>query len=141
MHSDKDQITDFQSLREACRLANHNITTDMARQQKLTKTFIENTRAHFPECIVYAQPARMLLGAIIIAYPGIPEDVMISTCPDYCFSRGSSCSSGPAGPSHPSKQIILDDRVLESTARISLGSYSKFEDMDSSAKNTQNTYS
>ncbi len=90
---------------EAWRLANHNITTDMARQQKLTKTFIENTRVHFPECIVYAQSARRLPGTISIAFPGIPGDVLIANCPDYCFSRGLSCSAGPVGPAHVLKQM------------------------------------
>jgi cysteine sulfinate desulfinase/cysteine desulfurase-like protein len=105
MPSGKNQTTDFQPLREAYRFANHYVTTDMARLQKLREILIENIKVHFPERIVCAQSARRLPGTISIAFPGIPGDVLIANCPDYCFSRGLSCSAGPVGPSHVLKQI------------------------------------
>ncbi len=85
MPSDKNQTTDFQSLREACRLANHYVTTDMARLQKLREILIENIKVHFPECIVHAQSARRLPGTISIVFPGIPGDVLITNCQIIAF--------------------------------------------------------
>ena len=118
---------------EACRLAS-NYISDMPRLQKLTDLFVENFKINFPECIIHAQSALKLPGTISIAFPGIPSDILMANCPDYCFSLGSACSAGAVGPSHVLQQIVSDPRILESTVRISLGKDSELKELDGFTK-------
>lgn len=119
---------------EACRLASEDLSSEMSRIYKLRSIFEDKIQAHFPNCIIHAYQVPRLPGTISIAFPGIPGDVLIANCRDYCISLGSACNSGAIGHSHVIEKISEDKDVLDSTIRISFGRHTDEGSIDSFVK-------
>jgi len=115
---------------EACRLVQNRLLIDIQKLKMLTSQFNEVLKNNFPDSIIHAQFAQKIPGTISISFKGIPADVLISNCKEYCISSGAACNAGTIGNSHVLEQIITDNSTIESTVRISLGRNSKVNDLD-----------
>jgi len=114
---------------EACALATRCLSDDIAKLSSLRDWLEKTLLDWFPGCVIHAQGAPRLPGTTSLAIPGLPSDLLISNCREFCISSGAACSHGSVGPSFTLQQITSDTKILDATIRISLGRSSTKEDV------------
>lgn len=115
----------------ACRLASEQWHEDAVRMSSLAGRLLESVRHDCPDVRFFGHLEIRLPGSLSMGFPGIPADQVIDMVSDrIAISTGSACSSGTAEPSRVLLALGLEPDLAATGVRISLGRFTKDEDVD-----------
>ncbi len=140
MRSGTSNVPGIVGFGEACALASGEISEELRRVSGLRDTFqmilvrnIESLRFHGVE-------ADRLPNTLSVTFPGIDADAYLLNMPELMLGTGSACTSGTIEPSHVLQAMGISRSDSYSTIRISLGRYTKSEEVDVAATSMIQAY-
>lgn len=115
----------------------------LAAEPRIRKMRDRLEAALTPEAAVIGKETTRLANTSAIAMPGAPAatQVMAFDLAGYAVSAGAACSSGKVARSHVLDAMGLDDAVVESAIRVSLGPDTTAADIDGFADAWRALYS
>lgn len=115
---------------QAANIATKRLRSDIFFITALRRRLEERLISIYPECVIHGYGFKRLPGTTSVAFTGIPADLLVANCTNFCLSIGSACSSGALKHNSTVKYLLNDEKIIESTIRISLGRNSKDEEID-----------
>lgn len=85
-----------------------------------------------PELCIFGREAERLPNTSCVAVPGVPAETLLMALDleGVAVSSGAACSSGKVTPSHVLAAMGVDDDLIRSAIRVSLGQASSEEDIE-----------
>lgn len=115
----------------ACRLASEQWEEDALRMSSLAMRLVKSVHQECPDVRLFGHLEKRLPGSLSMGFPGLLADQVIDMVSDrIAISTGSACSSGTAEPSRVLLALGLDPEIAATGVRISLGRFTKDEDVD-----------
>ena len=114
---------------EACRILEIELDSENERITGLRDSLERELRAMLPGVKINGQGALRLPNTSSLTFPNVEADVLLLNMPDLMMGTGSACSSGAVEPSHVLVALGLSRSQAASTARVSLGRFTKEEDI------------
>ncbi len=111
------------------------LPADAARLAKLRQKLEKNLR-QTQGSVIFAQDVPRLPNTILVGLPGLKAETAVIgfDLAGIAVSSGSACSSGKVQPSHVLKAMQVEDRLLRSAIRISLGAATTDADIERCAE-------
>jgi cysteine desulfurase len=116
-------------LAESLRLLDNEREPDVKRVAALRDQLAEQLLAALPDACVNGSRTARLPGNLSLTIPGVLATDVIASLPDLAISAGSACTSGQDSASHVLTAIGLDDARAAATLRLSLGRFSRDEEI------------
>jgi cysteine desulfurase len=120
-------------LGKACELAKEEWWND-AQKLSVLRTKFEQQLNSLENVFINGNIRDRIPNTTNISIQGIKADELISKLPHLAFSTGSACTSAIPEPSHVLKAMGISDEMAKSSIRISLGKFSKEEEVMQAAK-------
>lgn len=115
----------------ACQIASEQWREDAIRMSSLAVRLVKSVYRECPDVRFFGHPEKRLPGSLSMGFPGLLADQVIDMVSDrIAISTGSACSSGTAEPSRVLLALGLDPEIAAAGVRISLGRFTKDEDVD-----------
>lgn len=118
---------------EAVRLLATERSRDARRIAALRDRLADRLLAALPHAHVNGAWHERLPGNLSVTIPGVAATDLIDAVPDLAIGAGSACTSGLDTASHVLTAIGLDSAAASQTVRISLGRFTRAEDIDRAA--------
>lgn len=117
---------------KACEIANNNLEENYARLVKTRDEIIEKVLDAVPESYLNGDRNERLPNVINFRFSSIEGEslILLLDAKGYQASTGSACSSKTLEASPVLKALNLDDVDVHGSLRISLGSQTRFDDVD-----------
>jgi cysteine desulfurase len=112
---------------EACKIFNSEGIEETLRIKDFRDEFEKQLSSKVRSVKINGANADRLPNTSNLTFPGIDADALILNCPDIMIGTGSACTSGAIEPSHVLTAIGLNREDANSTVRISMGRYTKFD--------------
>jgi cysteine desulfurase len=115
---------------KACEMSQGVLKEDIIRISNMRSLF-ENKLSNidFP-FMIHGKDVERLPGTSSIAFFNIPADILIDNLGILSIGHASACASGALEPSHVISALGYDDKIADSTIRISIGRYTTIEMLD-----------
>ena len=120
-------------LGKACEIAVEELWDD-AQRLSVLRTKFEQRLNEFEHVFINGNIRDRIPNTTNISIAGIKADELISKLPHLAFSTGSACTSAIPESSHVLKAMGISDEMAKSSIRISLGKFSKEEEVMEAAK-------
>ena len=115
----------------ACQLASKLWQEDALQMSSLALRLVTSVQQECPDVRIFGHRERRLPGSLSMGFPGLLADQVIDMVSDrVAISTGSACSSGTAEPSRVLLALGLDPEIAATGVRISLGRFTRDEDVD-----------
>jgi cysteine desulfurase len=119
---------------EACRLAAASQQKDIKAVSILRDLLESELLSQIDGAKVNGANVQRLPGTTSITVPGIVADALLANVPGVCFSNGSACTSGAAGPSHVLTAMGLTRTDAGCTIRLSVGRQNTLDEVQHAAR-------
>lgn len=83
-----------------------------------------------PGITINGHPRERLPGALNLSVADVEGEALLLSLPEFALSTGSACTSASLEPSYVLKALGLGDALAHSSLRISLGRFTRREDVD-----------
>ena len=115
---------------EAARLAREEMAEEARRTAALRDHLRERIAADIPEVVINGHPEHMLPGHLNISFRYIEGESLLMALKDVAVSSGSACTSKSLEPSYVLRAMGLDDELAHSSLRITVGRFTRKEELD-----------
>jgi cysteine desulfurase len=110
-----------------------------SRQQRMTQLRLRLERAlveRLPDAVIHAAHAPRLPNTVNVSLPGVDRQALLMALDmdGVECSTGSACASGSSEPSPTLRAMGLDDRLVSSSLRLSLGASTTDEEITAAAE-------
>nr|WP_162173978.1 IscS subfamily cysteine desulfurase [Legionella wadsworthii] len=85
---------------------------------------------HLPGIQLNGDEDKRIAGNLNISFPGLDGDSLVYAFNELAISTTSACSSASIQPSYVLRSLGLSDEIAQSTIRLSLGRFTKEEEVD-----------
>lgn len=85
---------------------------------------------HLPGILLNGDEEQRIAGNLNLSFSGLNGDSLLYALNELAVSTGSACTSASVQPSYVLKELGLNDQLAQSTIRISLGRFTKEEDIN-----------
>lgn len=85
---------------------------------------------HLPGVQLNGDEDKRIAGNLNISFPGLDGDSLVYAFNELAISTTSACSSASIQPSYVLRSLGLSDEIAQSTIRLSLGRFTKEEEVD-----------
>ncbi len=116
---------------EAAHICALQLTNEAQSQIKWRDTIIETVLKAFPKAVLNGHPSQRLPNNAHFSFEGINGEELVAALDlaGIACSVGSACTSGQLEPSHVLKAIGLSDAMALGSLRVSLGRFTKDDDI------------
>lgn len=123
MRSGTENVPGILGLAAALDMVQSRRAAEVARLQKLQKTFIEKLQGLIPTAAVNGSLKSRLPNNIHVTIPGIDNERVIMALDERGIqaAAGSACSAGKEDPSHVCRAIGLSDQEAQASLRFTMG--------------------
>ncbi len=129
-----ENVLEIVGLGEAAALASRHLEKEQARLWSLRNRLQERLLAAFPDARVNGHPKYRLPNTLSISFPGVPSDALLEAVPEVAASAGAACHSDSVKISHVLEAMGLDPETAKGTIRLSVGRFTREEDVDRAAE-------
>jgi len=119
---------------EACRLVEDLLPEETPRLAQLRDSFERQLVHRVPDTGINGARGPRLPGTSSVTFPGLPADLLLSSCNNICISDGAACSYGTVAPSHVLAAMGVSRSEARQSVRVSLGRYTSRDDIDHSVR-------
>ncbi len=119
---------------EACWLVKLELKNDFSRIQEMRDQIEAQLTSQIPSMLINGTGAERLPNTSSLTFPGIDADALILNAPEIMIGTGSACTSGAIEPSHVLTAMGVSRENASSTIRISLGKYTKAQEINMTIK-------
>ena len=118
-----ENVAGIVGLGAAAELAHKNLQQNMQHKAKLKQLLSEGLKDRIPDIRVLT-PEYALPGILSVAFPGVESESLLHLfdLKSICVSSGAACHAGDKTPSHVLSAIGLEESLLYSAIRFSIGS-------------------
>lgn len=111
------------ALGKACALVQHNLAQQVETMRRLRDRLQQGICVEVPEAHLNGHPQQRLPNTLNLSFPYVEGEglLLYLDMVGIAASSGSACTSGSAGPSHVLRAMQLEDMLLHSSVRFSLG--------------------
>jgi cysteine desulfurase len=114
---------------EAFRIAAREMAADSARIGALRDRLWQGL-ARLPGVLLNGHPIRRAPGILNVTFDGVEGESLLYSLPGLAVASGSACASTSAEPSYVLRALGRNDRLAQSSLRLSLGRTSTAGDVD-----------
>jgi len=119
---------------DACSLAKLELETDFSRIQEMRDQIETHLTFQIPSMLINGKGTERLPNTSSLTFPGVDADALILNAPEIMIGTGSACTSGAIEPSHVLIAMGISRENASSTIRISLGKYTKVQEINMAIK-------
>jgi len=121
-------------LGKACELIQGNLSQEVLRIQSLRERLYEHIASGFPEAVVHGHPEHRLPNTLLVSFPGMAGEEILSDIPELCASTGAACHDQSVSLSHVLSAMGVSQEVGMGTIRLTLGRPTTEQEVDRAAQ-------
>jgi len=128
-------------LARAFEILQEDMDSEIRRVTELRDKFEKGLKNISPLISINGEDVPRISNTSNVAFPGISSEKIILNCRELAISSGSACNSSALSPSHVLKAMNLDESILNSSIRFSLGRFTTKEEIDYTLQKVAELYS
>lgn len=130
-----ENVISIVALGHACSLAAESLSESSSRISALRDRLLARLRAEIGEQLsVNGEHAPRLPNTLSVNFPEVAGADLLRATPEICASTGAACHSGATKLSATLAAIGLDEMTARGAVRLSLGWYTREDDVDQAAE-------
>lgn len=115
---------------KAFEFLNDEMHSDIERMKELRNKFETNLQKLSPVISINGEKAPRIPNTSNVGFRGLTSEKIILQCDNLAISSGSACDSMTIQPSHVLKAMNLDESILDSSVRFSIGRLTTEEEIE-----------